>query len=80
MSSNRHQIVRRKVGSVVFGLLGLFFLVSAAGPHVDGLRTRHIEYMQNIPIFVVISVVCMAIGSALLFAAWRLWRVPKQLP
>jgi hypothetical protein len=52
---------------------------SAVGPHIDGLRTRHIEYMQNIPILVVISAVLLVIGGALLFAARRLWRVPEQL-
>ena len=80
MNSNLKKIVRRRVGSAVFALLGLFFLGSAAGSHIEGLRSRNVEYVQNIPIFIVISVVCVAIGVAFLFAAWRMWRVPEQSP
>lgn len=80
MSSNLQRIVRRRIGSVVLGFLGLFFLISAAGSHVDNLRDPHIGYAQNFLFFVIISIVFAAIGGALLFAAWRLWRLPQELP
>jgi len=80
MNNYRQRIVRRRIGSVACGLLGLCIAVSAFSAHIEGLRTRHIEYMQNIPIFVIISAVLLVIGSALLFAAWRLWRMPERLP
>jgi hypothetical protein len=80
MSSHRHRIVRRRIGAAVCGLLGFWIAASAVGSHVDGVRTRHIEYMQNIPVFVIISAVLIVIGGCLLFASWRLWRVPEQLP
>lgn len=80
MSSHRHRVVRRRIGSAVCGLFGFWMAAGAIGVHIDGLRTRHIEYMENIPIFGIISVVLLAIGGALLFGAWRLWRVPEQLP
>ena len=76
MRTNLQRIVLRRIGSILLGLLGVFFLVSAAGSHIDNFRTRHIEYMQNLPIFITISVVFVAVGGILLWTAWRLWRVP----
>jgi hypothetical protein len=76
VSSILQRIVRRRIGSAVSGLLGLFFLISAAGSHMDNWRDAHIEYTQNILVFIIISLACVGIAGALPFAAWRLWRIP----
>ena len=78
MSSNRQRVIRRRIGSSVCGLLGLWLVANAVGPHVDGLRERHIEYMQNIPVFVILSMIFLVVGGALLSAAWKLWRAPED--
>lgn len=78
MSTRLQQIFARRIVSIVFGLLGLWMLISAVGAHFDGLAKRHVEYAQNIPIFIIFSVLLGAIGGALLIAAWRLWRLPPQ--
>ena len=79
MSKSLQRVVPRRIASVLSGLLGFWLLLDAVGVHIDGLRTRHIEYTQNTSLFVIISVVFVVIGGALLLVAWRLWRVPDQL-
>ena len=79
MSTSLQRVFLRRIASVVSGLLGFWLLANAVGVHIEGLRTGHLEYTQNTAIFVIISIVLVIIGGALLFAAWRLWRMPEQL-
>ena len=77
MSSKHQRLVTRRIASVVSALLGIFLVVSAAGSHVENLRAPHIEYTQNLSVFAAVSIVFVAIGMVLLFAAWRLWPIPE---
>ncbi len=78
MGTNRHRSRWRRVSAVLLALVGLWFLASAVMPLVDGFRTRHVEFMNNIPIFVILAAVLLAISIGLLFAARRLWRQPPS--
>jgi predicted Co/Zn/Cd cation transporter (cation efflux family) len=78
MSSNPQRFVWRRVSAVLVALIGVYFLSSAVGPLIDGFRSRHIEFMHNIPIFIVFTMFLFAVGLALLFGARRLWRRPTS--
>lgn len=78
MSINLIRVSRRRGGSIVCGLLGLLFVAGAVQAHVDGVRTNHLDYRQNLPMMVLNSVGLLVIGGALLLCAWRLWRAPGR--
>src|SRR4051812_41474435 len=73
VSTDSSKLSRRRWRAILLALVGLLLLIPAAGPHIDGLRTHHVEYTQNVSMFVIISVAFEGLAVTLFVAAWRIW-------
>jgi hypothetical protein len=67
---------KRKAGAALLGGFGIYLLVTTVWHFCDGLRSRQVEFMNNLAVFVGIDSALFLVGLVLLWLARWLWRQP----